>query len=177
MPYPPHPLARVGAAIDIFSEWTGRIIAWLTLLMVITTFVIVVLRYGYNTGYIWMQESVLYMNAVVFLVGAGYTLKRDGHVRVDVFYREMSPKGKAICNLIGTLIFLLPVSIFILTISWEYVATSWGQNEVSREPGGIPYVYLLKSTILAMGVVVLLQGIADLIRSSLTIAGHRYEAE
>jgi len=158
--------------LDCFSEWSGRIISWLTLFMVLTTFVVVVMRYLFNVGNIAVQESVIYMHSFVFLLGAAYTLKHDGHVRVDIFYRPLSERGKAWINLFGTLLLLLPVSIFILVISWEYVATSWSQMEGSQEAGGIPYRYVLKSTLIVMPCMMILQGIADFGRCLLVLCGH-----
>lgn len=165
-------LARISAAIDSFGDWTGRVISWLTLLMVIVTFLIVVLRYVFHTGWIAMQESVLYMHGMVFLLGAAFTLRRNGHVRVDIFYREMGPKSQAFVNLFGTLLFLFPTCGFIFVVSWQYVFDSWIVMEASREAGGIPAVFLLKTVILVMAALVLLQGISELLRSILALADH-----
>ena len=162
-------LARLSAAIDSFSDWTGRAISWLTLLMVIVTFLIVVLRYVFHTGWIAMQESVLYMHGIVFLLGAAFTLRRNGHVRVDIFYREMGPKSQALVNLFGTLFFLFPTCGFMFFVSWQYVFESWIVMEASREAGGIPAVFLLKTVILMMAALVLLQGISEALRSVMTL--------
>ena len=123
--------------LQSFSEWTGRVVAWFSLPMVILTFVIVVLRYAFDLGWIWMQESVVWMHAAVFMLAAAYTLKRDDHVRVDIFYRKMSVRRKALVDVLGTLLFLLPVSIFLIATSWDYVAVSWSIREGSREAGGL----------------------------------------
>ena len=160
--------------LDQLSEWTGNLISWLTLLMVLITFVVVVMRYLFNTGNIALQESVIYMHSFVFLLGAAYTLKHDGHVRVDIFYRPMSERGKAIINLIGVLFMLLPVAGFILYISWEYVANAWALKEGSQEAGGLDFRYVLKGAIIAMPVLIILQGIAELIRSVLILAGKEH---
>lgn len=165
------PINRLVQLLDAFSEWSGRLISWLTLFMVVVTFVIVVMRYLFNVGNIALQESVIYMHSFVFLLGAAYTLKHDGHVRVDIFYRPRSERGKAWTNLFGTLLLLLPVSIFILVISWEYVATSWQLLEGSQEAGGLPFRYILKSALIAMPVMMILQGIADIGRCILTLNG------
>jgi TRAP-type mannitol/chloroaromatic compound transport system permease small subunit len=165
-------LLGLSNTIDAMSEWSGRIVAWLTLLMVLVTFLVVVLRYVFNMGWIAMQESITYMHAVVFLIGTAYTLKHDGHVRVDIFYREMGPKAKALVNLLGTLLLLFPTAVFIFWISWEYVAESWSVRESSREAGGLPGVFVLKTVILVMAVLISLQGISELLRSILTLIGH-----
>ncbi|MCV6590718.1 MAG: TRAP transporter small permease subunit [Marinobacterium sp.] len=167
-------LSRLMHGLDQFSEWTGNFISWLTLAMVLVTFVVVVMRYLFNTGNIALQESVIYMHSFVFLLGAAYTLKHDGHVRVDIFYRPMGEKGKAIINLIGTLCLLLPVAGFILYISWDYVASSWALKEGSQEAGGLDFRYILKGAIIAMPVIIILQGIAELIRSILILAGKEH---
>lgn len=170
----PSPLAGLLTKLDLFSEWTGRAISWLTLAMVLVTFTIVVMRYLFNVGNVALQESVVYMHSFVFLLGAAYTLKHDGHVRVDIFYRPLSEKKKAVINIIGTLFLLMPVSLFILIISWDYVATSWELREGSQEAGGLEYRYLLKSALVLMPILVMIQGIAELIRDVLTLKGEAH---
>jgi TRAP-type mannitol/chloroaromatic compound transport system permease small subunit len=166
-------LDRGQHAIDSLNEWVGRTVAWLTLAMVVVTFLVVVLRYVFQMGSIAVQESILYMHAVVFLCGAAFTLKREGHVRVDIFYRGMSPRGRALVDLIGVLLFLLPTCVFILVVSWRYVSESWQVMEGSREAGGLPGVFLLKTTILIMATLLVLQGIAQLLKGLLTIMPSR----
>lgn len=172
-----NPLATLVKGLDCFSEWTGRSIAWLTLLMVLVTFVVVVMRYILNLGSVQLQESIIYMHSFVFLLGAGYTLKHDGHVRVDIFYRPLSERGKAIINIIGILILLLPVSVFIFWISWDYVTFSWHTMEGSQEAGGIEALYLLKTSLLVMPILMVLQGIAELGRNILVLSGHEHLPE
>ena len=169
-----HPAAALVRLLDGFSEWTGRLIAWLTLLMVVVTFVVVVMRYVFEQGNIALQESVIYMHSFVFLLGAAYTLKHDGHVRVDIIYRPLSEKGQAWINLFGTLFLLLPVCVFLFWISWEYVATSWELKEGSQEAGGIAYRYILKTALLAMPALMILQAIAELLRSLMVISGRAH---
>ena len=165
-------LQTIAAMIDRVSEWTGRAVAWLTLGMVAVTFLIVILRYLFNLGWIAMQESVIYMHALVFLLGAAYTLHHDGHVRVDIFYRAMKPRTQAWVDLAGTVFLLLPVCGFILWTSWGYVADAWALREGSREAGGLPGVFLLKTAILLMAGLMALQGIGQALRCLLTIGGH-----
>jgi len=166
-------LASLVKVIDAFTERTGRLIAWFTFGMVLISFSIVVLRYGFNLGWIAMQESVIYLHGIVFMLGAGYTLKSGGHVRVDIFYQNFSEKRKAWVNLLGTIILLLPVCIFIFAISLDYVLQAWGIQEKSSEAGGLPTVYLLKTLILLFSVTLGLQGIAEIGRSILTIVGRQ----
>jgi TRAP-type mannitol/chloroaromatic compound transport system permease small subunit len=159
--------------IDRISEATGKAFAWLTLLMVIVTCVIVVMRYAFDAGLIWLQESVIWLHAAVFMLGAAYTLKHDEHVRVDVFYRVMSEKRRAWVDLLGMLFFLLPLCAFLLFKSYDFAATSWSIKEASRESGGLPYplVPIAKSILVLMPLLVGLQGFATLLRSLKTIRG------
>ena len=155
--------------IERFIDWSGRTVSWLTLLMVIVTFVVVVLRYVFDIGWIALQESVTYMHAMVFLVGASWTLQQEAHVRVDIFYSRFSPRTKAWIDLGGSLLMLLPVMIFVGWISWAYVIDSWGVLEGSREAGGLPAVFLLKSLIMVMAVMLMLQALVQIARSVQTL--------
>jgi TRAP-type mannitol/chloroaromatic compound transport system permease small subunit len=158
---------RLLAALDRISVVTGRLTSWLTVVMVLVTVVIVVMRYVFDAGAVWLQESVVWMHAVVFMVGAAYTLQQDEHVRVDIFYRTMSERGRAWVDLFGTLLFLLPLCVFLGYKAWDFVAVSWQVGESSREPGGMPYPFvpLLKSVLLIMPLLLALQGIAILVRA------------
>jgi len=155
--------------IDAITELLGKMVAWLTLLMVLLTFSIVVLRYGFNLGWIGMQESVLYFHGLVFMLGAAYTLKHEGHVRVDIFYQKYTLKQKALLNLFGSVMLLLPVCIFIFFISFNYVMSSWQIMESSPEAGGLPLVYLNKTLILLLAITLTLQGIAEITRNLLIL--------
>ena len=120
---------------------------------------------------IWLQESVVWMHAFVFMVGSAYTLQQEEHVRVDIFYRAMSPKRRAWVDLVGVLLFLLPLCVFLAWTSFDYVALSWQLREASRESGGMPYplVPLLKSTLLVMPAMLGLQGVSLLLRCVRTL--------
>jgi len=162
-------LAKLNYVIDVIdrtTELTGKLISWLVLIMVLLSFTVVVLRYGFNIGWIGMQESVLYLHGFIFMLGAAYTLKADGHVRVDIFYQLFSTKTKALVNLLGTLFFLLPVCGFIFYISIDYVLTAWRILESSPEAGGLPLVYISKSFILLFSITLSLQGIAECLRNA-----------
>jgi TRAP-type mannitol/chloroaromatic compound transport system permease small subunit len=158
-------LTSIANFIDRLNETIGRALAWLTLLTVLVTFAVVVLRYGFDWGSIAMQESVNYLHALVFMAGTAYTLKHNEHVRVDILYTHLSPRGKARVDLFGTLILLLPFCIFLIWVSFPYVINSWQLLEGSREAGGLPLVYLLKSFIPLMGLLLLLQGLSLIARS------------
>ena len=162
-------LIQIQQGIDLLHARLSQIISWFTLLMVLLTFTIVVLRYGFNLGWIAMQESVMYLHAAVFMLGAAHTLKVDGHVRVDVFYRNFSARNKHLTDLIGGLLLLMPVNVFILLMSWQYVMNSWGLLESSQEAGGLPLVFVLKSFILLFAITLILQGIAEIIRNALAL--------
>jgi len=140
-----------------FIALCGKSVAWLTVVMVLLTFTIVVLRYGFNLGWIWLQESLTYLHVAVFTIAAAWTLQQDGHVRVDIFYAEMPKKKRALMDLLGSLIFLIPFCIFVLVIAWPYVANSWKLLEGSREAGGMPLVFLLKSLIMVLPALLLAQ--------------------
>lgn len=155
--------------LEQISEVSGRLIAWFTLLIVLITFMVVVLRYVFDFGSIALQESISYLHAFVFMLGAAYTLKHDSHVRVDIFYRKMSMIKKAWVDLLGTLLLLFPVCLFILFSSWDYVFTSWSQFEESGEAGGLAFVYILKTTLLIMPLLLMLQGTALALKSLLLI--------
>ena len=166
-----HGLLRFIEVLDRISRSAGRAVAWLTLLMVLVTFFVVLLRHMFDLGSIAMQESVTYMHAAVFMIGASYTLQRDGHVRVDIFYQGMSQRGRAWVNLLGTLILLIPVCAFILWSSWQYVFDAWSVAEGSPEAGGLPAVWVLKTLILLLPLLLLLQGLSWLLRNGLFLAG------
>jgi TRAP-type mannitol/chloroaromatic compound transport system permease small subunit len=165
-------LQSIADTLDRFAELTGRLLAWLTLGMVIITCAVVVLRYQFQTGSIALQESVSYLHAVVFMLGAAYTLKHDDHVRVDIFYQKQSRRVRAWIDLLGTLLLLVPVCLFILLESLEYVSASWAIREGSREAGGLDGVFLLKTAIPVMAVLLLLQGCAQLLHNILAIVGY-----
>lgn len=152
---------------DRISSTSGKLTAWLTLLMVIVTSVIVVMRYVFDAGLIWLQESVTWMHAAVFMVGAAYTLLHEEHVRVDIFYRKMSDRRRAIIDLIGVIVFLLPLCGLLAFKAYDFAAVSWSIHESSREPGGLPYplIPILKSIVIVMPIAVALQGISLLLRS------------
>jgi len=159
--------------IDRISVASGRAAAWLTFFMVVVTFVVVVMRYVFDAGLIWVQESVVWMHAVVFMLGAAYTLQAEEHVRVDVFYRTLGEKRRAWVNIIGVFIFLIPVCVFLGWNSLDFVAQSWSIRESSRESGGLPYplVPMLKSVLLLMPLTVALQGVSLVLKSLKTLRG------
>ena len=159
--------------LDQIAEYTGRAVSWATLLMVLITFLVVILRYVFDLGWIALQESVNYLHAAVFMLGAAYTMKHQGHVRVDIFYQKMSRRNRAWVDVLGTLLLLFPLCGFMSWVSWEYVANSWAVLEGSPEAGGLPGVFLLKSLLLLLPLTLGLQGVAALLRNIVFLRGKR----
>ena len=156
---------RIAQLIDRFSDSLGRTVAWASLVMVLLMVSIVVLRYLFQFGSIAMQESVMYINALIFTLGAAYTLKAQGHVRVDVFYNHLSPRSRNLVDSIGVVAFLFTSVGFVIWASWDYVAVSWRIREGSPESSGLPFVYLLKSCLLLLPALLAIQGVAELWKS------------
>lgn len=166
-------LAGFVRTIDRLNDAVGRGVAWLTLAMVLITFAVVILRYVFSLGWVWMQESYVWLHGIVFMLGAGYTLLHNGHVRVDIFYRPASDRHKAWVDLLGVLVLLLPVISVSLFFSLDYVIKSWAGLEESREAGGLPGLFLLKSVIWGFCVLMALQGLSLAGRSVLTLSGQK----
>ncbi len=124
-----------------------------------------------------MQESVIYLHSMVFMLGAAYTLKQNAHVRVDIFYEKLSSRRRAWIDLLGSMLLLVPFCLFIMVISWNYVGLSWSLLEGSREAGGLPAVFLLKTLIPVMAALVMLQGIAQAMRSILILRGYSADTQ
>lgn len=165
----PSSMHRLVHFLDTIAEFTGNTTAWLTGLMVLIVCLLVGLRHLFDIGSIALQESVTYMHAMVFMLGAAYTLKRGGHVRVDIAYRRFSARKRAWVDVLGSLLLTLPLMIFIGWSSWEFVQESWRINEGSTDSGGLGGVYLLKSLLPLMAVSVSVQAIAELLRSLLVL--------
>ena len=163
-------LAELVRVIDHLNDTIGRVVAWLTLAMVLVTFSVVVFRYVFSLGWVWMQESYVWLHGIIFMLGAGYTLLHNGHVRVDIFYRPKSDEKKAWVDLLGVIFLLLPVITFAFLGSWDYVLKSWMSLEESREAGGLPGLFLLKTVIWGFCVCVALQGVSLASRSILIIS-------
>ena len=151
----------------------GQAVSWLTLLMVVVTFCIVLLRYGFNMGWVWLQESVTYLHATVFMLAAAWTLRLDGHVRVDVLYRSLKPRTQAWVDLLGSVFLLLPTAGLLLWLSYDYAEKAWKLQEASRETDGLPFLYILKAVIPAASGLLVLQGAADILQRARQLAGVR----
>lgn len=165
-------LSRIAAFCDALNEALGKAVRWLALLMVLMMCFNVAMRYLFASGLPWQQELVRYFHAVLFLAAAGYTLKHEGHVRVDVFYQNFTPTRRAWVNLLGTLLFLFPVSVALIYFSWDYVLNSWNIYEASGEYRGMPGVFLLKTCIWLAAATLMVQGISVIVHSMQSILGH-----
>ncbi len=159
------PLAAIADRIDHLMAAIGRAVMWLSLFLVLTQFSVVLMRYAFGIGSIWLSESIMYAHAALFLLAAAWTLQQDGHVRVDVFYSKASPRTKAIIDLFGSIIFLIPFMAVILFFSLPYAARSWSILERSRETSGLPFVYLLKTLIPLFALLMALQGLSQAMRA------------
>ena len=163
------PDAPPASTVDQGIAWLGRTVSWCVPIMAALVFVIVVLRYGFNTGAIAAQETVQYLHAAIFMLGSAVALQADQHVRVDIFYRRFSARQQAWVNGLGHVVFTLPLCGLIGWGSWDYVIASWTAKEASPEPGGLPFVYLLKTLIPAMAVLLALQALALIARALTTL--------
>ncbi len=156
---------RLSRRLDAFSAAIGRVVAWLLVPMLLLAAGLVVARYAFGVGSIALQESVLWMHASLFMLGSAWTLQQGKHVRVDVFSAHASRRGRAWIELLGCAFLLLPFCAFMLWISLDYVAASWQLGEASREPGGLPALCLLKGLIPASAVLLLLQGLSEMLKA------------
>lgn len=164
-------------AIDSLNNKIGHSVAWLALFMVLVQFIVVLMRYVFGIGSIFMQESIIYMHGFLFMLGAGYTLLHGGHVRVDIFYGAAREKTKAIVDFFGTIFLLFPVLALILIYGIPYVASSWEILESSKETSGIPAVYILKSSIIAFCILMGMQGLSMAIHSLAIIKGIEHKPQ
>lgn len=164
-------LSRVSAGLDRINAAVGAVVMWFAIGMMLIQFAIVVLRYVFGMSFIMVAEAELYLHAALFMLGAGYTLLHDGHVRVDIFYGSASPRRRALIDLLGTLVFLLPTCGVILYYTWPFVRRSWQILEGPISVGGIPASFLLKSLLPAFAVLLLIQGTAMALRNLAVLAG------
>ena len=159
----------ISKSIDRFNTLVGYLCGLFAFLMVAVVFAVVVLRYGFSIGFIWMQEVYVWLHSFIFMLGSGFTYLANEHVRIDVFYREASEKYKAWVNLISNVFLLSPFLYIIWVYSYPFVYRSFLMNEVSREAGGMPALYILKSAILWFCLVLFLQLISNVCKSLITI--------
>ncbi len=151
----------------------GRAAAWLVLIVVTLEFALVVARYLFSLGSIWASETVVYAHAALFLLAAAWTLQTNGHVRVDIFYAEAKPRTKALVDLVGGVVFLLPFAVALLWLSTPYAGRSWAIFERSQEASGLPLVFVLKTLIPVFALLMGLQGVAQIMRATATLQGQK----
>ena len=156
---------------DSSIERLGNVLNVLMIALVCVVIVVVIGRYFFEIGSVALQELTTYLHATIFMLGIAYTLKHDGHVRVDIFYRNFSKRSQALINVIGGLVFILPISVFIGWSSWEYVLASWSIMETSIENNGLPFVYLLKTVMLIMPFLLVIQGLITVTKNLLALYG------
>jgi TRAP-type mannitol/chloroaromatic compound transport system permease small subunit len=158
-------MTTVADRIDRLTTGIGRAVAWLVLAVVLLEFALVLARYLFGLGSIWLTETVIYAHATLFMLAAAWTLKAGGHVRVDIFYAEAGPRTRAKIDFIGALLLLLPFALVLLWLSLPYAARSWDILERSQESSGLPLVFAFKTLIPLFAALMALQGIAQAIRS------------
>ena len=158
-------LAPLLRAVDAINETAGRLAGGMAAVLVALVFGLVLARYAFGLGSVALQEAVLWLHASIFLLGLGYTLRHDGHVRVDVFSQRWTPRARARMTVAGAALLLLPFCAFMLAMSWDYVAASWSAREGSRDPGGLPGWYLLKALLPVSAALLFLQGLALALRA------------
>ena len=164
-------LKMISRWIDILNEWVGRGVSWVTLALVLVIFIDVIMRYLFNTSFVFTQEMEWHLFAFIFLIGAGYTLLHDGHVRVDIIYQRLGWKGQAWINLLGVIFFLIPGCIMVIVTSWNFMINSFAIMEGSPDPGGIPLRFIVKGFIPAGFLLLLIQGLSLGIHSLLQLLG------
>ncbi|MGF1527777.1 MAG: TRAP transporter small permease subunit [Candidatus Competibacterales bacterium] len=167
----------LAGSIDWLNAQIGAGVRWLLLALLAVQFVVVLLRYVFGTSYISLQEGVIYLHATVLMLGAGYTLLADGHVRVDVFYAQASPRAKAWVDLLGSLLLLAPSCLVLLLFTWRSMVRSWAILEGPMSVGGIPAVFYLKTLLPLFAVLLLLQGLSLVLHALVTLTTPTPEAD
>lgn len=171
MSAPPSFALRIAYLIDSINAGFAKVCSWLTLFLVLGTTLVVILRYSFGIGATALQEAVLYAHALVFMGCAAWALQRNAHVRVDIFYQRFNGRQQALVEILGTLVFLMPLCLFLGWASWDYIGNSWASRESSSESGGLKFVYLQKSIILLLVAGLLLQGLSNLIKAVFIFTG------
>jgi TRAP-type mannitol/chloroaromatic compound transport system permease small subunit len=170
-----HSFEYFADCVDRAIATIGRAATWCCLYVVVVEFAVVIMRYALGLGSIKLQESIVYAHAGLFMLAAAWTLQVSGHVRVDVFYAPAKPRTRALVDLIGAFVFLLPFAAVLVLLSVPYVERSWVIFERSREASGLPFVYLLKTLIPLFALLIGLQGVAQAIRAALVLIGPRQQ--
>ena len=164
-------IKKCTASLEFISECSGRVIAWLVLIMVVLVSYDVAMRYLFRSGSITLQELEWHIFSMIFLLGSAYTFKHDDHVRLDLFYqgKYMNDLKRAWVNITGGVFFLIPFCLLIIVSSWPFVSQSFIHMEGSPDPGGLPWRWLLKATIPLGFMLLMLQGVADIFKNIVRI--------
>ena len=162
-------LQKLSSIINTINKVAGYFCAFLVILMTLNVFLVVVLRYLFGISFIWLQETYVWMHAYIFMAGAGFTYLNDAHVRIDIIYRSSSKIYKAIVDLVGNIFLLMPFLYIIWSYSFPFVYKSFQINEVSREAGGLPMMFLLKAAILIFTFLLFIQALSKIINNFITI--------
>lgn len=165
-------MATLIRGLEAVNRVVGDAVRWLVIVMIVLQFAIVLLRYVFGISYMFLTESVLYMHAALFMLGVGYTLLVDQHVRVDIFYAGLSRRGRALVDVLGGVFLLIPSMAVMAFVTWPFVRSSWRIQEGAISVGGIPASYLLKTLITAFCVLLIIQGIATILRNLSILAGY-----
>ncbi len=173
----PRAFTTIIELIDSVNEFMGRWVSWLTFLLVIVVTIDVFLRYGFNISFVALGELQWHLYALIFLLGAGYTLRHNGHVRVDVIYQRLPKKARAFINVLGTLLFLFPGCFLVIKTSLPFVHSSWLVHEGSADPGGLPARYLLKAMIPVAFLLLWFQGVSMLLKNVCVLFGRKLKKD
>lgn len=163
--------------IDSLSDKIGYLVGWITTLMVLIVFYDTVMRYAFNKGNVALQELEWHLFAVIFLIGAAYTLKEGGHVRVDIIFINLSKKTKAWIDFIGVFIFLIPLCLIVIFSTKGFVMNSWAVREISPDPGGLPAYYIIKSMIPLGFFLLIVQGLSEAAKNFMIITGYKRQGD
>ena len=155
-------MQKLAGGISVLNHVIAKAVRWLVLAMALIQFAIVVVRYAFGFNSIAAQESVLYLHAAIFMLGAGYTLAIDQHVRVDVFYSKLTEAKRRVIDIAGHLFLLIPAMLALLYWSWASVLNSWSILEGPISVGGLQAVFLMKSLTPLFCALLLLQSLAHL---------------
>ncbi len=172
-------MIRLVRLIDRLNETIGKIVAWGILAMVLLQLAIVISRYVFASNSIfflpsiWLQEGVVYLHGATIMLAAAYTFLYDGHVRIDVFRLKQTPRQRDWTDLLGCVVFLLPLCAIIAWSSLPNVEIAWATHEGSIEPNGLPFRYLLKTTILAFAILVGLQAVSTALKAAISLTGRQ----
>ena len=162
-------MKNIANLFDNINRYTGYLCAFLVVLMTVNVFIVVFLRYLFGISFIWLQETYVWMHAYIFMAGAGFTYLNDAHVRIDIIYRSSSKVYKVIVDLVGNIFLLMPFLYIIWSYSFPFVYKSFQINEVSREAGGLPMLFLLKAAILIFAFLLFIQALSKLINNFIII--------